>query len=98
MEDNTGPSGSYTDENGVVHTLHIINDEVSIKFDIDNNVHDRNNETAYKLVSVTFDGWRADNVSMTIYEDIIEFCKKEIKKIPHYDVTDGKLEWIKGKE
>ena len=94
MAEQQGPSGSYTDENGVVHQLETINDEVSIKFGILNDVHDKSNETAYTLVDVVFDGWRSSHVSMSIYQDIIDFCQDRIKKIPHWEVSDGEAKWV----
>ena len=75
-----------------IKEVHIINAETSICFDVHNNVHDPNNESAYTLRSITFDGWRIGNVSMTIWQDIADFCHEQIEKIPHYDVVDGKLE------
>ncbi len=98
MDEQNGPSGSYTDENGIVHQLEIINDEVSITFGILNDVSDKNNETAYTLVDVVFDGWRSTHVSMSIYQDIIDFCQKKINEIPHWEVSDGKAEWSEEKK
>jgi hypothetical protein len=94
MAEQDGPSGSYTDEDGKVHELTTIDGDPHITFDVDNDVTNMNNETAYTLVSVTFDGWRAPNVSMSLYQDIIDFCQKQINKIPHWEVSDGEAEWV----
>jgi len=94
MAEQDGPSGSYTDKDGKVHELTTIDGDPHITFDVDNDVTNMNNETAYTLVSVTFDGWRAPNVSMSLYQDIIDFCQKQIKKIPHWEVSDGEAEWV----
>ncbi len=86
----TGPKGSYTDEHGT-HELTIINDHPGIEFQFDGPRFDPNR---FEVVSVTFDGCTADNCPMSMYQSIIDFCEKRIKLIPHYDVVDGKLEWI----
>lgn len=47
----------------------------------------------FSLLDVLFEGFLAVNTPMSFYEDIIDFCKKRIEEIPHYEVSDGKLEW-----
>ena len=97
MAEQDGPRCSYTDKDGKVHELSIISEDPYITFNVMNDVHNRNNETAYTLVSVTFNGWRAPNVSMSLYQDIIDFCQEKIKKMPHWEVSDGEAEWSEEK-
>jgi hypothetical protein len=85
----TGPTGSYTDESGT-HELTIINDHPSVLFEFDGPRFDPDH---FEVVAVTFDGCTADNCPMSMYQDIIDFCKNRIEVIPHYEVSDGKLEW-----
>ena len=86
-----GPTGSYTDDKGNVYKLTIINDHPSVEFKFDGPRFDPDH---FKVVRVVFDGCTAQSCPMSMYQDIIDFCEMRIKQIPHYNVTDGKLEWI----
>ena len=46
------------------------------------------------LSEIIFDGCTHLNCPMSLYQEVIDFCKHQIDEIPHYDVADGKLEWI----
>jgi hypothetical protein len=87
----TGPSGTYTDEKGNVFELTIINDHPSILFNFDGPRFDPDH---FEVVEVVFDGCTSQNCPMAMYQSIIDFCQKQIKDIPHYDVVDGELQWI----
>ncbi len=93
--DEYGPTGSYTDEQGNVHELSIINDHPSIEFKFDGPRFDPDH---FEVVEVLYDGCTSKNCPMSMYQDIINFCEKQIKKIPHYEVSDGNLTWNDGKE
>jgi len=86
-----GPTGSYTDEDGAVHELTIINDHPSITFNFDGPRFDPDH---FEVVEVLFDGCTSKNCPMGMYQDIIKFCEMKIKEIPHYDAVDGKLQWV----
>ena len=88
----TGPKGSYTDEHGNVHELSIINDHPSIVFRFDGPT--RFEPDTWRLDSVEADGCTFENAPMSYYQDIVDFCQARIKDMPHYDVVDGKLEWV----
>ena len=51
------------------------------------------NEADDRLSEIEFEGMRAATAPMAFYQDVIDFCKKRIDEIPHYEVSDGKLEW-----
>lgn len=90
----TGPTGSYIDEDGVSHTLVVgMNDHPSITFGFDtHNFHSP--DTKWFLDSLYFDGCRVDGCPMSFYQDIIDFCQHKIKQIPHWEVSEGEATWV----
>lgn len=74
-----------------------LNDHPSLTFNFDtNNFHSQ--DTEWFLDSINFDGCVSKTCPMSFYQDIIDFCKKQIDKIPHWEVTDGKAKWVGGKD
>ena len=55
--------------------LEIINSDPKLTFEFENRVAERDNEKAYTLLSVSYDGWRQGSISIAAYQDIINFCK-----------------------
>lgn len=58
----------------------IINSDPKLTFEFENRVAEQDNEKAYTLVSIQYDGWRRDSVATAVYQSIIDFCNKEIAK------------------
>ena len=58
--------------------LEIINSDPKLTFEFENRVAERDNEKAYTLLSVSYDGWRQGSISIAAYHDIINFCKDKI--------------------
>lgn len=68
-----------------------MNDHPSLTFSFDTaNFHSP--DTKWFLEAIEWDGCTKD-CPMSFYQDIIDFCERRIKQIPHYDVVDGVLEW-----
>ena len=58
--------------------LEIINSDPKLTFEFENRVAERDNEKAYTLLSVSYDGWRQGSIAIAAYQDIINFCKDKI--------------------
>jgi len=71
----TGLTGSYQGQ-----PITIVNEDPSIRFNFNNNVYDRNNETAYTLVSIDYDGWISGSVSKSAWQKLVMYCQEQLSK------------------
>lgn len=58
--------------------LSIVNADPAIKFLFFNKTSDMNPETAVRLVEVELDGWNFGSVNKKQWQEIIDFCQKQI--------------------
>ena len=56
----------------------IVNEDPSIKFNFDNRVSDPNNETAYTLTSIDYDGWRKVSVAKNVWQQLVNYCQEQL--------------------
>jgi hypothetical protein len=57
-----------------------MNDDPKIEFCFDADIHSKEAETPIVLTGIGFDGIRKDGVPNTIWEQIRDFCNKEIER------------------
>ena len=66
-----------------------VNEKPMLLFTFGNNSH---------LTEVIFDGCNHLNCPMSLYQEVIDFCKRQVDEIPHYEVSEGKLELVDKRE